>query len=92
MAENNFFLLNSSTKRKGTGARHYGLVGCGMIIVAGLVGLFLPALAQPADPAEGTPVSTNYQGLRTTRAYQPVPINVGASTTRSVCTICNMPS
>ncbi len=27
----------------------------------------------------GTPVSTNYQGLRTTRAYQPLPANPGGS-------------
>ena len=77
MAENNIFLLNCPSKRKGSGARHYGLVGFGMVLVTGLFGL---CPAQPAGSAEGTPVSTNYQGLRTTRAYQPLPINVGGST------------
>ena len=79
MAENRIFLLSCSAKRKGTSARHYGLVGFGTILVVGLFGLCPLGQAQPAGPVEGTPVPTNYQGLRTTRAYQPLPINVGGS-------------
>jgi hypothetical protein len=45
----------------------------GTILVIGLSGLVVPVQAQPAGAAVGTPVSTNYQGLRTTRAYQPLP-------------------
>jgi hypothetical protein len=49
------------------------------LLVVGLSGLFLRVAAQPAVPALGTPVSTNYHGLRTTRAYQPLPIDAGGS-------------
>jgi len=48
------------------------MVGFGLILVVALSAFFLPAQAQPAQPDVGTPVSTNYQGLRTTRAYQPL--------------------
>ncbi len=53
--------------------RRYGLVHFGAMLVGSLLGLYLPAQAQQAGPAVGTPVSTNYTGLRTTRAYQPLP-------------------
>jgi len=54
------FLLDWLAKRNASGARHYGLVGVGTILAAGLFGLCLPAQAQPAGAAEGTAVSTNY--------------------------------
>ena len=60
MSQNGIFLLDCLAKRKGTGVRHYGLVGVGTILAAGLFGLCLPAQAQPAGAAEGTAVSTNY--------------------------------
>ena len=66
--------------RKGTGVRHYGLVGVGTILIAGLFGSVVPAQAQPAGAVEGTPVASNYQGLRTTNSYQPLPIQVGGVT------------
>ncbi|HXT10327.1 MAG TPA: hypothetical protein VN873_02105 [Candidatus Angelobacter sp.] len=49
------------------------------IAVAALAGLCLPAHAQPAEPATGTPVSANYEGLRTSRTYQPLPAGPGAT-------------
>jgi hypothetical protein len=60
-------------------ARRYILVSFGTSLVVGLSGLFLPVQAHAAEPAVGTPVSTNYHGLRTTRAYQPLPLDAGGS-------------
>jgi hypothetical protein len=79
MSQNNIFVLICSRKRKGACARRYGLVSFGAILVFGLLGLVLPVQAQPAGPVMGTPVSTNYQGLRTTRDYQPLLANPGGS-------------
>ena len=75
-------MRNCSSKRNGTGARDYRPIGFGTILVAGLFGLCPLGQAQSPGPARGTPVSTNYQGLRTTRAYQPLPIIVGGSTVK----------
>ena len=79
MSQKSIFLLDWLAKRNGSGARHYGLVGVGTILAAGLFGLCLPAQAQPAGAAEGTAVSTNYLGLRTANSYQPLPIQVGGA-------------
>jgi hypothetical protein len=79
MCQNNIPLLVCSRKGKGVCERHYGLVSLGTILVVALSGLFLPIQAQPVGRAVGAPVSTNYQGLRTTRAYQPLPVNTGGS-------------
>jgi hypothetical protein len=57
----------------------------GTILVVALSGLCPPMQAQLAGRAAGTPVSTNYQGLRTTRAYQPLPVNTGGDFPRSHC-------
>ena len=76
MRRNNIFLPICSRKRNGPRARRPGLVGFATILFIGLSGL-LPAQAQRAGSAIGTPVSTNYQGLRTTRAYQTITPNPG---------------
>src|SRR5215469_4930206 len=47
----------------------------GAVLVVTLFGLLLPAHTQPAVTNIGTPVSPDYVGLRTTRSYQPLPIN-----------------
>jgi hypothetical protein len=54
--------------------RRHSLISVTTILVIALLEFSLIAQAQLADPAVGTPVSTNYQGLRTTRAYQPLSI------------------
>ena len=46
------------------------------IIVAGQMGLFPTAHAQPAEPVSGTPVSADYRGLKTSRTYQPLATNL----------------
>jgi hypothetical protein len=79
MSQNNIFLLTCSRKRNGACARLYGLANFGAILIFGVLGLFLPVQAQPAGSAIGTPVSTNYQGLKTTRGYQPLLANPGGS-------------
>ena len=73
MYNNNIFPPVRSRKRYGASAHCYSLVHFGAILAGSLLGLHLPAQAQPAGPAVGTPVSTNYTGLRTTRTYQPLP-------------------
>lgn len=74
MRHNNFFLLVRSKQPQAARARRCRLVGLGTIVVLGLAGFFLAVQAQPAGSVVGTPVSTNYQGLRTTRTYQPLPL------------------
>ena len=46
------------------------------IVFAGLIELFPTAHAQPAGPVSGTPVSAGYQGLKTSRTYQPLATNL----------------
>lgn len=76
----NIFLFNRLSKRGDSCARQFGFSGFAIILAAGLFGSCPPIHAQPPQPAEGTPVSPNYQGLKTTNSYQPLPINVGGST------------
>jgi hypothetical protein len=73
MSQKNSFLLVHSNKLKATRARSSGLIGWGTLLAAGLSGWFVPAQAQQGGGAIGTPVSSNYMGLRTTRSYQPMP-------------------
>lgn len=73
----NVFLFSQREKSL---ARRVGLIGLGTILVAGFLGLCPHVQAQPAQPTEGTPVSTNYVGLRTDRSYQPLPITVDGAT------------
>ncbi len=76
MRPNDFLLFPRSEKRKASRARRYGLIRLATIVVAGLAGLFPPVQAQP--------VSTNYQGLRTTRSYQPLPAHTGSNNPAAV--------
>src|SRR5690348_13318625 len=78
MSKNNVIPLVSPRNRKGACACRHGPVGFGAILVVGLSGLVLALHAQPAGSMVGTPVSTYYHGLRTTRAYQPLSASPGA--------------
>jgi hypothetical protein len=75
MAQNEFSRFVRSRKVPASSSSRYGLIRA--IVVAGVVGLLLPAHAQPAGPVTGTPVSANYEGLKTSRTYQPFPASAG---------------
>lgn len=77
MPENKFFLSIGLRTPQASHSPRCGPVTA--IVVAGLVGLFLPAHAQPAGSVTGTPVSANYQGLKTSCTYQPLPAGPGAT-------------
>src|SRR5262245_22930450 len=79
MRQNNIFLLICSTTKRKRCTPRYGAVSFGAVLVFVLLGLLTSVQAQPAGPAIGTPVSTNYQGLRTTRSYQPFLANSSGS-------------
>jgi hypothetical protein len=53
----------------------------GAVMGGCLLGLMLPAQAQRGGPAVGTPVSATYQGLTTTRSYQPLPTTASGPAT-----------
>src|SRR4051812_24001593 len=84
MCQNKFFLFIRSRKRKASRPHRCGLISLGTIIMAGLGGFFLSAQAQPVGLAVATPVSTNYQGLKTTRTYQPLPSHTGSNNPAAV--------
>lgn len=72
MCQNYIFPLICSRKRKETCPRRYGRVGFATILVVALSASLLSVQAQPGGGAIGTPVSTNYVGLRTANSYQPL--------------------
>jgi alpha-glucosidase len=79
MCRNKFFLRIRSKKRQASHSPHDRLIKLGAIVAACVAGLFLPAYAQPVGSITGTLVSTNYQGLKTSRTYQPFPGSPGAT-------------
>src|SRR6185503_12603113 len=72
MPQNNIFPLIRSQNRKTSHVRRCAVTGLGMLLVVGLSGLLPSAQAQRGGGAIGTPVSPDYKGLRTDRAYQPL--------------------
>jgi hypothetical protein len=75
MSHSRFFPFIRPQKPSVSHSPRYRLICLGAIIVASS-GLFLTARAQPSAPV-GTPVSPDYQGLKTSNSYQPITTNPG---------------
>ena len=72
MRHNNIFPPVRPNHRKQTPARRRGVVGFAATLA--LLGLLPSVQAQRGPATIGTPVSPDYQGLRTTNSYQPLPL------------------
>jgi len=77
MSPNKAFLPVGSQKIQASCSPRQALITASL--AAGLMGLSLTARAQRAGPESGTPVSANYQGLETSRTYQPLATRSGAA-------------